>query len=51
MAWHRGPTGVREQGMSAVGFPRNLGGVRHEGGRRDDIEEDRTFTKLAAAEM
>ena len=26
MAWHRSSTGVREQGMCAWGFPRNLGG-------------------------
>src|SRR6266511_4025404 len=35
MAWRGGPTGVRGQGMYALGFPRNLGGVRREGGRRD----------------
>jgi hypothetical protein len=26
MAWRQGPTGVEEQGMSAMGFPRNLRG-------------------------
>jgi hypothetical protein len=25
MAWRGGPTGVEEQGMSTMGFPRNLG--------------------------
>jgi hypothetical protein len=25
-AWRGGPTGVEEQGMCTVGFPRNLGG-------------------------
>jgi len=29
------PPGSKEQGMYALGFPRNLGGVRREGGRRD----------------
>ena len=26
MAWRGGPAGVEEQGMHALGFPRNLGG-------------------------
>jgi len=26
MAWRGGPTGVEEQGMSTLGFSRNLGG-------------------------
>jgi hypothetical protein len=26
MAWRRGPAGVEEQGMHALGLPRNLGG-------------------------